>query len=171
MFLSFCSVLFSSLVSIQWLCLFLTIPMFRFDPSDVYRATLKWSRVFDLPDNSYRTRKWRWQVWSYTRNLNPVILFFFLSRITELWFSDAWQFKNYREIIIAALIHIGFVIFVWLQKTAVLSSYYGPPNSGPRNAHTELDGVSGLPISLKYLGVHKKKRKSFHPTLSDMFTR
>lgn len=81
---------------------------------------------------------------------------FFLSRITELWFSDAWQFKNYREIIIAALIHIGFVIFVWLQKTAVLSSYYGPPNSGPRNAHTELDGVSGLPISLKYLGVHKK---------------
>lgn len=95
---------------------------------------------------------------------------FFLSRITELWFSDAWQFKNYREIIIAALIHIGFVIFVWLQKTAVLSSYYGPPNSGPRNAHTELDGVSGLPISLKYLGVHKK-RKSFHPTLSDMFTR
>lgn len=81
---------------------------------------------------------------------------FFLSRITELWFSDAWQFKNYRGIIIAALIHIGFVIFVWLQKTAVLSSYYGPPNSEPRNAHTELDGVSGLPISLKYLGVHKK---------------
>lgn len=103
----------------------------------------------------------KFKIWSF---------YFFLSRITELWFSDAWQFKNYREIIIAALIHIGFVIFVWLQKTAVLSSYYGPPNSGPRNAHTELDGVSGLPISLKYLGVHKK-RKSFHPTLSDMFTR
>lgn len=86
---------------------------------------------------------------------------FFLSRITELWFSDAWQFKNYRETIITALIHIGFVIFVWLQKTAVLSSYYGPPNSGPRNAHTELDGVSGLPISLKYLGVYKKKGSPF----------
>lgn len=103
----------------------------------------------------------KFKIWSF---------YFFLSRITELWFSDVWQFKNYRETIITALIHIGFVIFVWLQKTAVLSSYYGPPNSGPRNAHTELDGVSGLPISLKYLGVHKK-RKSFHPTLSDMFTR
>lgn len=57
MFLSFCSALFSSPVSIQWLCLFLTIPLFRFNPSDVYRATLKWSRVFDLPDNSYHTKK------------------------------------------------------------------------------------------------------------------
>lgn len=90
----------------------------------------------------------------YTRN-------FYLSRITELWFSDAWQFKNYRETIITALIHIGFVIFVWLQKTAVLSSYNDPSNSGPRNGYTELDGVSGLPISLKYLGVHKKKGSPF----------
>lgn len=77
MFLSFCSALFSSPVSIQWLCLFLTIPLFRFNPSDVYRATLKWSRVFDLPDNSYHTKKkWRCgKFWSYPRNLIWSIFF------------------------------------------------------------------------------------------------
>lgn len=160
MFLSFCSALFSSPVSIQWLCLFLTIPLFRFNPSDVYRATLKWSRVFDLPDNSYHTKKKNDAV------ANLIWSIFFRSRIAELCFSDAWQFTNYRETIISSLIHIGFVIFVWLQKTAVLSSYNTLSNSGPENAYTELHGVSGLPISLKYLGV-----KPFHPTLPDMLTR
>lgn len=167
MFLSFCSALFSSPVSIQWLCLFLTIPLFRFNPSDVYRATLKWSRVFDLPDNSYHTKKKMtlWQILKLSKKFN-LVNFFFRSRIAELCFSDAWQFTNYRETIISSLIHIGFVIFVWLQKTAVLSSYNTLLNSRPENAYTELHGVSGLPISLKYLGV-----KPFHPTLPDMLTR
>lgn len=98
MFLSFCSALFSSPVSIQWLCLFLTIPLFRFNPSDVYRATLKWSRVFDLPDNSYHTKKKMtlWQVLKLSKKFN-LVNFFFRSRIAELCFSDAWQFTNYRE--------------------------------------------------------------------------
>lgn len=78
MFLSFCSVLFSSPVSIQWLCLFLTIPLFRFNPSDVYRATLKWSRVFDLPDNSYHTKKKMtlWQILKLSKKFNLVNFFF-----------------------------------------------------------------------------------------------
>lgn len=87
MFLSFCSVLFSSPVSIQWLCLFLTIPLFRFNPSDVYRATLKWSRVFDLPDNSYHTKKkWRCgKFWSYPRNLIWSIFFSVANRRVMLF--------------------------------------------------------------------------------------
>lgn len=78
MFLSFCSALFSSPVSIQWLCLFLTIPLFRFNPSDVYRATLKWSRVFDLPDNSYHTQKKMtlWQILKLSKKFNLVNFFF-----------------------------------------------------------------------------------------------
>lgn len=167
MFLSFCSALFSSPVSIQWLCLFLTIPLFRFNPSDVYRATLKWSRVFDLPDNSYHTKKkWRCgKFWSYPRNL--IWSIFFFGRESQSYaFPMRDNSTNYRETIISSLIHIGFVIFVWLQKTAVLSSYNTLSNSGPENAYTELHGVSGLPISLKYLDV-----KPFHPTLPDMLTR
>lgn len=87
MFLSFCSALFSSPVSIQWLCLFLTIPLFRFNPSDVYRATLKWSRVFDLPDNSYHTKKkWRCgKFWSYPRNLIWSIFFSVANRRVMLF--------------------------------------------------------------------------------------
>lgn len=128
MFLSFCSALFSSPVSIQWLCLFLTIPLFRFNPSDVYRATLKWSRVFDLPDNSYHTKKKMtlWQILKLSKKFN-LVNFFFRSRIAELCFSDAWQFTNYRETIISSLIHIGFVIFVWLQKMAVLYIFLQHP--------------------------------------------
>lgn len=120
MFLSFCSALFSSPVSIQWLCLFLTIPLFRFNPSDVYRATLKWSRVFDLPDNSYHTKikMTLWQILKLSKKFN-LVNFFFRSRIAELCFSDAWQFTNYRETIISSLIHIiclitenGSIIFL-----------------------------------------------------------
>lgn len=87
MFLSFCSALFSSPVSIQWLCLFLTIPLFRFNPSDVYGATLKWSRVFDLPDNSYHTKKkWRCgKFWSYPRNLIWSIFFSVANRRVMLF--------------------------------------------------------------------------------------
>lgn len=167
MFLSFCSALFSSPVSIQWLCLFLTIPLFRFNPSDVYRTTLKMIKSiwFTRQFISYQKKMTLWQVLKLSKKFN-LVNFFFRSRIAELCFSDAWQFTNYRETIISSLIHIGFVVFVWLQKTAVLSSYNTLSNSGPENAYTELHGVSGLPISLKYLGV-----KPFHPTLPDMLTR
>lgn len=88
MFLSFCSALFSSPVSIQWLCLFLTIPLFRFNPSDVYRATLKWSRVFDLPDNSYHTKKKMtlWQILKLSKKFNLVNFFFSVANCRVMLF-------------------------------------------------------------------------------------
>lgn len=163
MFLSFCSALFSSPVSIQWLCLFLTIPLFRFNPSDVYRATLKWSRVFDLPDNSYHTKikMTLWQILKLSKKFNLVNFFF--GRESQ---SYAFPMRDNSRIIGRQLSLLLSILFVWLQKTAVLSSYNTLSNSGPENAYTELHGVSGLPISLKYLGV-----KPFHPTLPDMLTR
>lgn len=170
MFLSFCSALFSSLVSIQWLCLFLTIPMFRFDPSDVYRATLKWSRVFDLPDNSYHTRKLRWQVWSYTRNLNLVILFFFVANHRVMVFRcvtiQELSGDNYRCSYpywfcnICLITENGSIIFL-LRPTEFRTEEcsHGTRWSVRPTYKSEIFGCT------------QKKRKSFHPTLSDMFTR
>lgn len=87
MFLSFCSALFSSPVSIQWLCLFLTIPLFRFNPSDVYRTTLKMIKSiwFTRQFISYQ-KKWRCgKFWSYPRNLIWSIFFSVANRRVMLF--------------------------------------------------------------------------------------